>query len=188
MWVYSSPSPLDRVLFIECEKHRQVIHLAKQQETDVEETMVIHDVMSHLDEVTAPGGFRFVHKGHIVNLRKVQTILSDDVTLLDGTFIPVSRKKIGDSRNSSLRNRRCSVPCFARRKSSNGCSFTFSSGFCSVFSTKIHAECWSFERVESFFYARTRYNSRHGRNSEPFKRLCRERPYEVNAIETMNDD
>ena len=65
--------------------------------------MVIHDVMSHLDEVTAPGGFRFVHKGHIVNLRKVQTILSDDVTLLAGTFIPVSRKKIGEFKEQFLK-------------------------------------------------------------------------------------
>ena len=90
---------LDRLLFVECDKHNQTLHTKDGE-------YVIHYTMARLEETLANYGFRRVHKGFIVNLNEVKSILSDGVIMTDSSFIPINRKKITEFKHEFLKHQK----------------------------------------------------------------------------------
>lgn len=91
------------ILYIECRKHDQKIHTTK-------EDIVLHDTMSNIEKVTEPYGFKRVHKGFIINMRRVKTIVSDGVIMSDNSFVPINKKKVTEFKHEYLKQQQLFGP------------------------------------------------------------------------------
>ena len=80
-----------QVRYIEGSRNYQLLYMdGKKEPIEVKMTM------ERLEEMTEPYGFIRVHKGYLVNYLYIQRISTGEVTLLDGTEIPIGRSKVGE--------------------------------------------------------------------------------------------
>ena len=80
-----------QVRYIEGSRNYQLLYMdGKREPIEVKMTM------ERLEEMTEPYGFIRVHKGYLVNYLYIQRISTGEVTLLDGTEIPIGRSKVGE--------------------------------------------------------------------------------------------
>ena len=80
-----------QVRYIEGSRNYQLLYMdGKKEPIEVKMTM------ERLEQMTEPYGFIRVHKGYLVNYLYIQRISTGEVTLLDGTEIPIGRSKVGE--------------------------------------------------------------------------------------------
>lgn len=80
-----------QVRYIEGSRNYQLLYMdGKKEPVEVKMTM------ERLEAMTAPFGFIRVHKGYLVNYLYIQRVSSGEVTLVDGTEIPIGRSKVGE--------------------------------------------------------------------------------------------
>ena len=80
-----------QVRYIEGSRNYQLLYVdGKKEPVEVKMTM------ERLEQMTAPYGFIRVHKGYLVNYIYIQRVSSAEVTLVDGTEIPIGRSKVGE--------------------------------------------------------------------------------------------
>lgn len=77
------------IRYIESQQHNQVIYF-----NDGREPLVITSQMQVLEERLSGDGFYRVHKGFLVNLRKVKLISAEGVILDDDTCIPINARNL----------------------------------------------------------------------------------------------
>ena len=80
--------PVDDIRYFEGARKYQLVHIDRR-----EEPLRIALSMKQLEEEFAPRGFLRVHAGFLVNARYIRRLGAADVTLTDGTVLPVSRRK-----------------------------------------------------------------------------------------------
>lgn len=76
---------LNDILYIEGNHNYQVIHVRNQKET-----IEVRKLISDMERELSPYGFIRVHKGFLVNYLYIYKFSHTDVTLKDGTKIPIS--------------------------------------------------------------------------------------------------
>lgn len=80
-----------QVRYIEGSRNYQLLYMdGKKEPVEVKMTM------ERLEQMTAPYGFIRVHKGYLVNYLFIQRVSTGEVTLIDGTEIPIGRSKVGE--------------------------------------------------------------------------------------------
>lgn len=80
-----------QVRYIEGSRNYQLLYMdGKKEPVEVKMTM------ERLEQMTAPYGFIRVHKGYLVNYLYIQRVSTGEVTLIDGTEIPIGRSKVGE--------------------------------------------------------------------------------------------
>ena len=80
-----------QVRYIEGSRNYQLLYMdGKKEPIEVKMTM------ERLEQMAAPYGFIRVHKGYLVNFLYIQRVSTGEVTLLDGTEIPIGRSKVGE--------------------------------------------------------------------------------------------
>ena len=80
-----------QVRYIEGSRNYQLLYVDGKKEP-----LEIKMTMERLEEMTAPFGFIRVHKGYLVNYLYIQRVSSSNVTLVDGTEIPIGRSKVAE--------------------------------------------------------------------------------------------
>ncbi len=80
-----------QVRYIEGSRNYQLLYMdGKKAPMEVKMTM------ERLEQMTEPFGFIRVHKGYLVNFLFIQRVSTGEVTLIDGTQIPIGRSKAGE--------------------------------------------------------------------------------------------
>lgn len=80
-----------QVRYIEGSRNYQLLYMdGKKEPVEVKMTM------ERLEQMTQPYGFIRVHKGYLVNYLYIQRVSTGEVTLVDGTEIPIGRSKVGE--------------------------------------------------------------------------------------------
>ena len=80
-----------QVRYIEGSRNYQLLYMdGKKEPAEVKMTM------ERLEQMTVPFGFIRVHKGYLVNYLYVQRVSNGEVTLVDGTEIPIGRSRVGE--------------------------------------------------------------------------------------------
>lgn len=90
------PLRADAISYIEGKRKDQVIHLMEGG------TIVIRSAMHKLEDELTPAGFIRVHQGFLVNYRQIKLIEDQEVILLSGEVIPISRRKASEVRDRYL--------------------------------------------------------------------------------------
>lgn len=80
-----------QVRYIEGSRNYQLLYLDGQKEP-----IEVKMTMDRLEQISSPYGFIRVHKGYLVNYQYIQRVSSTEVTMLDGTPIPIGRSKVGE--------------------------------------------------------------------------------------------
>lgn len=80
--------PMEQIKYIENIRDYQYFYLDSQ-----DEPVKCRLTMKRLEEVLAKEHFLRVHQGYIVNYHYIRRIGNDEVELIDGTKIPMSRRK-----------------------------------------------------------------------------------------------
>ncbi|MBR6966785.1 MAG: response regulator transcription factor [Clostridia bacterium] len=79
------------VRYIEGSRNYQLLYMEGRQEP-VEVKMT----MEKLEQMTEPCGYIRVHKGFLVNYLFIHRVTATEITLTDGTVIPIGRSKAGE--------------------------------------------------------------------------------------------
>ena len=77
-----------QIRYFEGSRNYQLLYMEKKSEP-----VEIKMTMEKLEAITEPFGFIRVHKGYLVNYIFIQHISATEVTLSDGTRIPIGRSK-----------------------------------------------------------------------------------------------
>lgn len=86
-----------QIRYMESDHNYQMVHV-----TDQEKPIAVKMTMENMGEKMKPYGFLRIHKGYLVNYRFIRRIGSSQVTLIDGTGLPVGRSKAPVLRNQYL--------------------------------------------------------------------------------------
>lgn len=86
-----------QICYIEGSRNYQMLYLE-----DSQEPVEVKMTMEKLEAMTEPFGFLRIHKGYLVNYRKIQRISSYVVTLQDGRELPIGRSKAADIKGKFL--------------------------------------------------------------------------------------
>ena len=87
---------LKDILYFECYNHEQIVYTMDQK-------ISMHSTMKMIEDKTSKYGFKRIHKGYIVNLRKIKVIVTDGVIMINDCFIPINRKKIAEFKHEYLK-------------------------------------------------------------------------------------
>jgi DNA-binding LytR/AlgR family response regulator len=86
-----------QIRYIEGDRNYQLLYLdGKAEPIEVKMTM------GKLEQMTEPHGFIRIHKGYLVNYQYIQRMNSSQLTLQDGTQLPIGRSKAGEVRMKYL--------------------------------------------------------------------------------------
>lgn len=86
-----------QIRYIEGSRNYQDIYLdGKKDPIEVKMTM------QQLEEITQPYGFIRIHKGYLVNYQYILRIAATDLTLMDGTHLPIGRSKATEVKTAYL--------------------------------------------------------------------------------------
>ena len=88
---------IPEILYFECYDHEQIICLQDKK-------ISIRSTMKAIEDKIVQYGFKRVHKGYIVNLKKIKAIVSDGVIMANDYFIPINRKKIAEFKHEYLKS------------------------------------------------------------------------------------
>lgn len=91
----------DKITYIEKCSHHIIIHRIGEQDITVRGN--IQDCEAEL----AGGGFVRIHTGYIVNLKHCNYIEKNEIILMDGTKLPISRERKKVTKEQFMINRRC---------------------------------------------------------------------------------
>lgn len=80
-----------QIRYIEGSRNYQMLYT-----TSSPEPIEVKMTMEKLEALTQPRGFIRIHKGYLVNYQYIQRIQSSQLTLQDGTELPIGRSKIAD--------------------------------------------------------------------------------------------
>lgn len=89
--------PLADILFFEAQNQNVLVHTSAQDFT------VRYNISDYEAELGDDGFFR-IHRGYIVSLRRIKRVDGKEVTLDDGTSLPVSRTKEKELRDALFRH------------------------------------------------------------------------------------
>ncbi len=81
------PLRADAISYIEGRRSDQIIHLVEGGKVSVRGTM------RGFEEELAPAGFIRIHQGYLVNYRQIKLLENQEVKLLSGETLPISRRK-----------------------------------------------------------------------------------------------
>ena len=82
------PLRADAIAYVEGKRKDQEIHLIEGG------SITIRSAMHVLEEELAPAGFIRVHQGFLVNYRQIKLIEDQEVLLVTGESLPISRRKV----------------------------------------------------------------------------------------------
>lgn len=83
---------IDNIQYLEVHGHDMLIKYNNNTEK-------ISGTMSQYEKLLTPKGFIRIHKSFLVNYRYIYSIEKNDVKLNDGTLLPLSRKRINETKN-----------------------------------------------------------------------------------------
>ena len=83
--------PIKRVLYVETANKFQRVVLADQ-------THEVRLTMQQLESQLAPQGFMRIHRCYLVNVSAIYSISAQEVTLDNGTRLPISRHKVEEAK------------------------------------------------------------------------------------------
>lgn len=86
-----------QIRYIEGSRNYQMLYT-----TSGPEPIEVKMTMDKLEALTEPQGFIRVHKGYLVNYRYIQRIQSNQLTLQDGTELPIGRSKIAEVKSKYI--------------------------------------------------------------------------------------
>lgn len=90
--------PLKRILYFEGARNCQLIHV--QGQTD---TLPIRRNLQDLEDELREEGFLRIHKGYLVNFDYIRLIGETDVLLTNGERVPMSRRKVQETKAQFLK-------------------------------------------------------------------------------------
>ena len=90
------PLRASAIAYIEGKRKDQAIHLIEGG------TITIRSAMHKLEDELVPAGFIRVHQGYLVNFRQIKLIEDQEVVLLTGETLPISRRKAVEVRSRYL--------------------------------------------------------------------------------------
>lgn len=94
---------LEDILFIEALAHSAVIHTQCADGTDNGETVYkLYSSLSSLEQQLADRGFLRIQKSYLVNMRRIKKLRCSEVTLDEGTTLPVSEKTYAEQKKKYL--------------------------------------------------------------------------------------
>lgn len=88
---------IDTLIYIECIGKKQLAHIVGRPQP-----LELRKQMQQLEEELTPCGFLRIHKGYLVNYRFIRRISDAEVILNDGGSLPVSRRRLGEIRESYM--------------------------------------------------------------------------------------
>lgn len=91
------PVQVDKIVYIEGQRKQQVVHVDGR-----ERTICLTRTMGELEGELSGEGFIRIHKGYLVNYRFIQVIDGGDVVLVDGSRLPISRRKERETKERLL--------------------------------------------------------------------------------------
>lgn len=83
---------LDDVLYVSIRKHGCSIHLRKSDDNH-EQTILSNKRIDEIFSEIEKYDFAYAHNSYFINLKYVKGIIKHDVTLVDGTVLPIARSK-----------------------------------------------------------------------------------------------
>lgn len=86
-----------QIRYIEGDRNYQLLYIDGKTEP-----FEIKMTMSKLEQMTEPHGYIRIHKGYLVNYQYIQRMDSSQLTLQDGTKLPIGRSKAGEVRMKYL--------------------------------------------------------------------------------------
>lgn len=86
-----------QIRFIEGSRNYQMLYTVSSQEP-----IEIKMTMDKLQTMTESQGYIRIHKGYLVNFRYIQRIQSNQLTLQDGTELPIGRSKMAEVKSKYL--------------------------------------------------------------------------------------
>lgn len=90
--------PFDDIIYIEGALSKQHVFVSAKKSY-----YTISSSMKNLENFLNPFGFIRIHNGYLVNAKYISEINAKDVTLKNGTILPVSRGKLQETRESFLK-------------------------------------------------------------------------------------
>lgn len=91
------PVQVSRIVYVEGRRKQQAFHVDGR-----DHEICLTKTMGEIEEELSGEGFIRIHKGYLVNYRYIQVIDSGGVELLDGTCLPVSRRKAAEVKERFL--------------------------------------------------------------------------------------
>lgn len=86
-----------QIRYIEGSRNYQLLYLENSGEpTEIKMTL------DKLEEILEPHGFIRIHKGYLVNCQFIQRIQNTQLSLRDGTELPIGRSKMGEVKSKFL--------------------------------------------------------------------------------------
>lgn len=86
-----------QIRYIEGSRNYQFLYLE-----DSKEPTEIKMTLDKLEEILEPHGFIRIHKGYLVNCQFIQRIQNTQLSLQDGTDLPIGRSKMGEVKSKFL--------------------------------------------------------------------------------------
>lgn len=94
---------LENILFVEAMAHSAVIHVQKDDGTDDREAVYkLYASLSSMEKQLSDRGFLRIQKSYLVNMRRIKKLRCSEVTLDDGTTLPVSEKTYSEQKKKYL--------------------------------------------------------------------------------------
>lgn len=94
---------LEDILFVESIAHSAVIHTQNAESANDGETVYkLYASLSSLEEQLSDRGFLRIQKSYLVNMRRIKKLRCSEVTLDEGTTLPVSEKTYAEQKKKYL--------------------------------------------------------------------------------------
>ena len=90
--------PIRSIIYIEGSGKQQIVHL-----DDRKDVLVLRSSMENLESKVAGKGFLRIHKGYLVNYRRISVIARTQAELTNGEVLPLSRSNAARIREEYLR-------------------------------------------------------------------------------------
>lgn len=90
--------PIRSIIYIEGSGKQQIVHL-----DDRKDVLVLRSSMENLESKVADKGFLRIHKGYLVNYRRISVIARTQAELTNGEVLPLSRSNAARIREEYLR-------------------------------------------------------------------------------------
>lgn len=91
---------LENIIFVEAMAHSSIIHA--KNEDGSQKVYKLYTSLSSMEELLSDRGFLRIQKSYLVNMRKIKKLRCSEVTLDDGTTLPVSEKTYAEQKKKYL--------------------------------------------------------------------------------------
>ncbi len=94
---------LENIIFVEAMAHSSIIHAKNEDDEDGRQKIhKLYASLSSMEELLSDRGFLRIQKSYLVNMRRIKKLRCSEVTLDDGTTLPVSEKTYAEQKKKYL--------------------------------------------------------------------------------------